>query len=119
VRANFLDFTILDQVAIAGLITGDDALAKVFFLKLQCLQQNCIDRLSAQFPTSPRVYSLMGMQLESQERLTEAAEYYELVLSQDPMNLVQSSNTLSLHLDGMETSSGSSSLNQQTCRSHK
>lgn len=34
----------------------------------------------------------MGMQLESQEKLTEAAEYYELVLSQDPTNLVQSNN---------------------------
>jgi hypothetical protein len=31
------DFLILDQVAVAGLITGDDALAKVFFLNIQRL----------------------------------------------------------------------------------
>jgi hypothetical protein len=30
----------------------------------------------------------MGMQLEADEKLTEAAEYYELVLSEDQTNLV-------------------------------
>ena len=30
----------------------------------------------------------MGMQLEAEEKLTQAAEYYELVLSEDQTNLV-------------------------------
>jgi hypothetical protein len=30
----------------------------------------------------------MGMQLEAQEKLTEAAEYYDYVLTQDQTNLV-------------------------------
>ena len=44
--------------------------------------------MSAQFPTSPRTYALLGMQLEAQERLTEAATYYEHVLSEDQTNIV-------------------------------
>ena len=30
----------------------------------------------------------MGMQLEAEEKLTQAAEYYELILSEDQTNLV-------------------------------
>ena len=33
----------------------------------------------------------MGMQLEAEDKLTQAAEYYELVLSEDQTNLVTSS----------------------------
>jgi len=70
-------WTIMDQIAVAALITGNDALAK-----------DCIDRISAQFPKSPRTYALMGMQLEAEEKLTQAAEYYDLVLSEDQTNLM-------------------------------
>jgi hypothetical protein len=80
----------VDQIAVAALITGDDVLAKVLAFEICFLQKDCIDRLSAQFPSSPRTFSLMGMQLEVQERLTEANEYYEYVLSKDQTNLVLS-----------------------------
>lgn len=49
------------------------------------------------------------MQLEAQERLTEAAAYYEHVLSEDQTNIVLLKASYT-NLDGMETSSGPSSI---------
>ena len=88
------DWTILDQIAVAALITGDDILAKVplSLSNLASYKKDCIDRLSAQFPTSPRTNALAGMQLEAQEKLSDAADYYERILSQDQTNLVSPSN---------------------------
>ena len=50
--------------------------------------KTCIDQLSEKFPKSPSTYALMGMQLEVQEQLEEAGEYYEFVLSRDKANIV-------------------------------
>ena len=72
----------------AALITGDDSLAKVPKITTKFLQKKCIDLISAKFPKSPRTYALMGMQLEVQEKLKDAVEYYEYVLTQDPVNIV-------------------------------
>ena len=54
------------------------------------------------------------MRLEAQEKLTEASEYYEYVLSQDQTNLVLHLHPLDLRIDGMETSSRLTSVNKET-----
>jgi hypothetical protein len=56
----------------------------------------------------------MGMQLEAQEKLDEAADYYEYILSLDQTNLVLHVYPLNLRLDGLETSSCSPSFNKET-----
>lgn len=87
--SNYSDWTILDQLAVAGMIVGNDSLATVLtLLKYKTHMKKCIETLAAKFPTSPRTYVLMGMHLEAQEKLSDAAEYYEYVLTNDPTNIV-------------------------------
>jgi hypothetical protein len=53
------------------------------------------------------------MQLEAQEKLAEAAEYYDYVLSQDESNLVIPPNFFQVELvAGVETSCGPTSLHE-------
>jgi len=53
--------------------------------------QECLDELATKFPTSPRTYALLGMQLETQEKLPQAQKYYDHVLEGDQTNIVSPS----------------------------
>ncbi|KAF9987910.1 ER membrane complex subunit 2 [Modicella reniformis] len=68
---------VYEQVAIAALDVGDDALAK-----------KCIQALEAKFPESPRVRRLHGMQLEAVGKLSEAGEIYKAILNDDETNVL-------------------------------
>ncbi|KAF9537288.1 ER membrane complex subunit 2, partial [Mortierella hygrophila] len=67
---------VYEQVAIAALDMGDDALA----LK-------CIQALEIKFPGSPRVRRLQGMQLEALGKLAEAGLIYKAILEEDETNV--------------------------------
>jgi len=59
------------------------------------------------------------MQLEAQEKLSEAAEYYEYILSKEQTNLVLALFLSSLCVDGMETTSRSPSFIKKALGSDK
>ncbi|KAG0221305.1 hypothetical protein B0O80DRAFT_532888 [Mortierella sp. GBAus27b] len=68
---------VYEQVAIAALDVGDDALA-----------QRCIQALEKKFPGSARVHRLHGMQLEAAGNLSQAAEIYKAILQEDETNVL-------------------------------
>ncbi|KAF8980416.1 hypothetical protein BGZ46_004240 [Entomortierella lignicola] len=68
---------VYEQVAIAALDVGDDALA-----------QKCIDALEKKFPGSARVHRLHGMQFEALGKFPEAAEIYKSILEEDETNVL-------------------------------
>ncbi|KAF9334147.1 ER membrane complex subunit 2 [Podila minutissima] len=68
---------VYEQVAIAALDVGDDALA-----------QKCIQALETKFPGSPRVRRLNGMELEAKGELLEAAKIYKAILEEDETNVL-------------------------------
>jgi len=92
-------WTIIDQVAVAALETDNDVLA-----------EECIGQLSAKFPTSPRTVALVGMQLEVQEKLAEATEYYEYILKNDPTNIMAWKRQVALSRSMKKTTEAINSL---------
>ena len=54
---------------------------------LSCLQ-GCLDRLTAEFPGSPRVQCLEGILKETKESPEAALRFYERLLEEDPSNAV-------------------------------
>ncbi|KAG9062008.1 ER membrane complex subunit 2 [Linnemannia hyalina] len=76
---------VYEQVAIAALDMGDDALA----LK-------CIQALETKFPGSPRVRRLQGMQLEASGKLAEAGLIYKAILEEDETNVLASKRQVML-----------------------
>ncbi|KAF9999704.1 ER membrane complex subunit 2 [Entomortierella chlamydospora] len=67
---------VYEQVAIAALDVGDDALAT-----------KCIEALEQKFPGSARVHRLHGMQFEASGKLTDAAQIYKSILEEDETNV--------------------------------
>ncbi|KAK3823201.1 MAG: hypothetical protein J3Q66DRAFT_331091 [Benniella sp.] len=68
---------VYEQVAIAALDVGDDALAV-----------KCIEALGRRFPGSARVRRLEGMRLEAAGKLSEAGEIYKEILREDETNVL-------------------------------
>ncbi|KAF9916116.1 ER membrane complex subunit 2 [Lobosporangium transversale] len=68
---------VYEQVAIAALDVGDDALA-----------QRCIQALEQKFPGSARVRRLHGMKLEAEGELIQAGEIYKAILQEDETNIL-------------------------------
>ncbi|KAF9125155.1 ER membrane complex subunit 2 [Mortierella sp. 14UC] len=76
---------VYEQVAIAALDVGDDALA-----------QKCIQALETKFPGSARVRRLYGMQMEAVGKLAEAGLIYKAILEEDETNVLASKRQVML-----------------------
>ncbi|KAF9900119.1 ER membrane complex subunit 2 [Linnemannia zychae] len=76
---------VYEQVAIAALDVGDDALA-----------HKCIQALETKFPGSARVRRLHGMQLEAVGKLAEAGQIYKAILEEDETNVLASKRQVML-----------------------
>lgn len=74
-KLGYEKYSILEQVFIAALDTGDDDLA--------C---ECLDRLLTKFRNSCRVNRLFGMYLESKGNFEDAQNVYSKLIKDDPTN---------------------------------
>lgn len=94
-------WAVYEQVGIAAMDTGDEALV-----------DTCLEALEKKFPKSPRLMSFQGMRLESSGRYEAALELYKDILAEDETNVMISKRHIACLRDMGRTQDAIDMLNR-------